>query len=145
MFRVRHLSWMILYAIVLHISWGLYLIMQGPVGSDYHGGVFWNVFVSMAPPAFWGWMMLAAGLLAFGAIFKKPSRAGVMLLLPQQAILTIGAVGIVLAGFGWSPYDYEISRVMRVAPASVGAFVFHTGAILQYHAPNLWRRLWTRF
>ena len=143
-FGSRPQPWMIWYAIVLHLWWGTTLLLLGPQGSDWHGGVFWNVYVESGGTIFWGYAMVIASLLSISGCFLKPGTISLCLMLPQQAILTIGAIGVFMGLAGYL-YPFETSRLLRVFPSSVGAFVFHTLALIDLHAPNFWQEVWKLF
>lgn len=127
-------NYMVWYAIFLHLWWGIYNIVDDPIASDNHGGVSWNIYVTMGGIELWGILFVVGSVLAIVALFWAPSRiVRIALLLPQQGVLTIGALGIIFHMLGWGDTQFEISRVLRVAPLALGAFFFHTLAILNGH------------
>ena len=131
-------SWIIWYAIVLHAWWGVALLaLDIPLG-DEHGGVGWNVYFTTLGEGVTAWLMLFAAFTALVGIFS-PKHWAWLLLVPQQTMLAIGAFSIFLYLFGWA-HSYDLSRIMRVAPMSLGIFIFHTLAICEHFGCFRWRR-----
>lgn len=131
-------AWIIWYAIFLHTWWGLNHLINPPVGEDWHGGVSWNIYINLGGGDLWATAMLVAAVLAVISFFMTRGSISVLMMLPQQAILTIGAIGIFTSLTGYF-YPFETSRVLRVAPLPIGAFIFHTLAILDYHDVFRWK------
>ena len=133
-------KWIIWFAILLHLSWGIQMLVAPPTGGDAHGGISWNIYVSMGGLTFWGiWMILAAFLAGVSVLRYKRGLLPVLMLLPQQAVLAMGAIGII-TGFLGTFHEFEISRVIRVMPLSLGSFIFYTLAVLDYHGEELWKQ-----
>ncbi len=138
-------EWIIAFATVRHLMWGWAMLAEPPQGKDYTGGVSWNVYVEHLGTTFWGVTMIAASMLVLLAIFVRSEAKSMALCLPQQAVLTVGAVGFVMNCFGWSEAQFEASRLWRVAPDAVGMFIFHTLALLEIHgAANFSGRIMAR-
>ena len=133
-------SWIVWYAIVLHCFWGIELLTLGPIGDDYHGGVSWNIYITLGGPFFWGWFMLIGSTGSLATMYWRHTGVFTLfLLLPQQSVLTVGFLGNVGHIFGFGE-EYALSRVLRVFPLSAGAFVFHTLAIISTHSRGIWKR-----
>lgn len=135
-------NWIIWYAICLHGVWGLTMLFDPPLGQDAHGGVLWNVYVEHGGVRFWAvWMLVASVLSAVSLRLRSRGWLPLLLLLPQQAALTVGMIGPFLNLLGVSEATFETSRAFRnIAPTLFG-FLFHTLAILETHAEGAWRRL----
>ena len=109
-------------------------------GRDIQGGISWNVYIELGGLQFWAiWMIIGAIAATISVLKSKRSVWWVLLLLPQQAVLTVGALGVFLNLFGLYG-DFELSRIIRVLPRAVGFFIFYTIAILDYYGANLWKR-----
>lgn len=130
--------WMIWYVIFLHSWWGINYWLNPPADSDWHGGVSWNLYINLGGGGLWANLMLAAAALAIFSMFMKRGAVAICLILPQQLILTIGAIGILTGVTGYY-YEFEVSRVLRVAPLHIGPFVFHTLAILDHYDVFRWK------
>ncbi len=131
-------SWMIWYAIFMHLWWSVIIYAQGLGGSDWHGGVSWNTYVELGGLHLWAALMFIGALLALWGMFAKNRWWSLFLLLPQQFILSVVAFGMILHFFGFG-HSYDSSRLWRVGALSWGVFIFHSAAILQYHAGGLWK------
>ena len=128
---------MIWYAIIIHLMWGILLVTVPLVGKDASGGLSWNIYVELGGQMPWGIAMIVGAVLAIASLFiRRRKMLALLLLLPQQFILTIGAIGIITSMLG--VFDgFAMSRILRVLPLSWGAFICHTLAILDIH---VWRK-----
>lgn len=135
-------NWMIWYATCLHTMWGFTMLFDPPRGGDANGGVLWNVYVENGGVFFWAvWMLVAAAFSVVSLSLRREGWLKLLLLLPQQAVLTIGMLGPFMNLLGMSEATFETSRAFRnIAPTLFG-FLFHTAAILEHHAEGVWGKL----
>lgn len=132
-------SWIIWYVIFLHTWWGASYWLSPPAGADWHGGVSWNIYINLGGGDLWTILMLVGAALAAVSMLMDRGAVSISLLLLQQVVLTIGAIGMLTGFFGFY-HEFEGSRVLRVAPIHIGAFLFHTIAILDSYHVFRWRR-----
>ena len=139
---MRRPFWIIWYAIVLHVSWSLMLLVSDapsnttPIHAltqltDGHGLAF---------------MLLTVGLLAMWSMLRRKAVSvwSLILLLPQQSVMVMTACGALRAILASQYADGVPRPVLFIAadqlPAILAALA-HTGAILELHAGGLWDRM----
>ena len=130
-------SWIIWYAVVLHLWWGVSALTVSVVPQDASGGVSWGVYVNNGGMKLWACLMILAAALVLAALWRnKADRWSLLAVLLQQAILTVGAIGglLNLAGIDG---DFALSRIIRVLPLAWGALIFHTLAVIDHHVGRL--------
>lgn len=89
---------MIWYAICLHLVWGLCILADSRtagVTAIHHVSL-----VMFRSSAATGLLMLAVAGLAFAGMVIENKMTIVLLLIPQQSVLMLSAVGAVVASFG---------------------------------------------
>ena len=97
--RKGHLnSWMIWYAIGLHLTWGVCVLVTpqtAGVTAIYHVSL-----VFMGNTWATGAALLGVGALAVAGLAVKSKSATIWFLLPQQFVLVLSAVGAIVASIG---------------------------------------------
>jgi hypothetical protein len=132
-------AWMVYYAVLLHGIWALMLLASDdPFGSTPVNSLFFgHRFVTAA-------VLLAASLMAVRGIRRKGTRAGWMLIVPQQVLLMVSAVGGVVAAF-LGHYADGVARPGLFIAADqlpgVVAAVCHTFAMVDLHRRHRVRRI----
>ena len=132
-------AWMVYYAVLLHGIWAVMLLFSDePFGSTpLHTLFFGHRFVTAA-------VLLAASVLAVRGIRRRGTRAGWLLLLPQQVLLMISAIGGIVAAI-LGHYADGVSRPGLFIAADqlpgVVAALCHTFAIIDLHRRHRIRHL----
>jgi hypothetical protein len=118
---------MILYAIGLHVMWGVIGLSDRTAYDSTALSAIFRLFGTVTPLA-----CFAVAIFAFGAMFCRRPTIMVGLMLPQQTLLIISALGAGRAVWSSSFADGVIRSQAFIlsdqAPALLAAFV-HTFAI----------------
>jgi len=114
--------WMIWYAIILHWVWGIMLLSSNSPLNITAIHAMTQMHMSSAPVV--GILYLLSALLAVVAL-AAPRIVGAILLIPQQLLLTVSAIGALMAMFSGSFADGVIRPIPFLvadqAPAVVAA------------------------
>ena len=143
---MRH-SWIIWMCVALHLTWG------GMVLADPSLGRILPLFIAefLGPPKVAALVMIVCAVLAgIGLVIeRKPSLRGLLLLHPQQFVLTASAISTVLfwgdgqylfvqSPVGYYPYPLgKVDTVFFLAPVLLAA-VFHTLAVIDGYSAGGW-------
>ncbi len=132
-------SWAIWLGISFHMVWGGLILIAGPRNSIQmewvadHGGAY-----------LWATLMVTTALLAaYGMIWKPRSFWLPLSLVPQQALLTLGALALVTVAInGATLFGKPIDSVfiLQATTAEILAAVFHNIAAIDYHWRGFWKR-----
>jgi hypothetical protein len=129
--RIRP-SWIIWYAVLLHMLWGI-LLVASPAP---YGATAMHVYASVPRVALAGVLFLASGLAAWAITWPQPSWKTLAALLPQQALLTISAYAALLAAaeahYGDGVIRPRLFILADQAPVIL-TMVLHTVAIVELH------------
>ena len=132
MMRIRP-SWIIWYAVLLHLLWGV-LLLASPAP---YGATAMHVYDSVPRFALAAFLFAASGLAAWAITWPRPSWQSLAALLPQQALLTISAYAAMLAVAEAHYGDGVIRPRMFIladqAPVIL-TMVLHTVAVVELHA-----------
>ena len=130
---------MVYYAVLLHGIWAIMLLFSDePFGSTpVHTLRFGHRFVTAA-------VLLAASAVAVRGVRLRGTRAGWLLLLPQQILLMVSAIGGIVAAF-LGHYADGVTRPGLFIAADqlpgVVAALCHTFAIVDLHRRHRIRRM----
>ena len=132
----------ILYAVALHLSWGVLLLLNESAGwaTAVHSVLVW-IGSEYATAA----VMFAVAIAAVAGLHRRLAHSlwGVGLMLPQQAVLFMSAVGAIQA-MALSSFADGVVRpnpfiIADQLPAVLIA-ILHTIGILCYHVFSVARR-----
>lgn len=124
-------AWMIYYAILLHGIWAFMLLASGdPFGSTpLNSLMLGHRFVTAV-------VLLVASVLAVNGVQRKGTTTGWLLLLPQQGLLMISALGGIVAAILGHYADGVVRPHLFIAadqlPGVVAAFC-HSFAVIELH------------
>jgi hypothetical protein len=126
-------SWIIWYAILLHMLWGvLLLINQVPYGAT-------AIHIYAGVPRFLmaAVFLTASGLAVYGVTRPYPTSQGLASLLPQQGLLTVSAyaalVAVILSRYGDGVPRPRLFILADQAPVIL-TMILHTAAVVEMHA-----------
>lgn len=131
-------SWMIYYAVFLHSIWAVMILLSSdPFGST-------PVHVLRVGPRFvTSFVLLATAAMAVRGIRRRGTTAGWLLMLPQQFLLIVSAVGGLIAA-ATGHYADGVTRPHLFIAADqlpgVVAAICHTFAIIDLHRQHRIRR-----
>ena len=144
MLRLLHVGGplIILYAVILHLSWGVLLLLDDSAGwaTAVHSVLVWlgSTYATAA-------VMFAVAIAAVAGLHRRLAHSlwGVGLMLPQQAVLFMSAVGAIQA-MALSSFADGVVRpnpfiIADQLPAVLIA-ILHTIGILCYHVFSVARR-----
>lgn len=123
-------SIMIVYAVALHITWGLCMLADTSAAGGTALGALYRSFGNFTAP-----ICFVAAVMALCAFKCRGRLVGVSLMLPQQFLLVISAVGAAhameVAHFADGVERSRAFIISDQAPA-VLASIGHTIAVLRY-------------
>ena len=129
----RYQSWIIWYALALHLWWGLLLCVSSE--QLLFTGV-WTLYELLPQWAAGAWLLLVA-VLAFSALTTKASISGLFRILPQQMTLVVSAGDAIVATYH-SQYADGVTRpsafILADQIPAVLIAVFHTCAVVDVYA-----------
>jgi hypothetical protein len=130
--RIRP-SWIIWYAVLLHVLWGILLLAS----SSPYGATAMHVYDMMPRFALAALLFSASGLAAWAITWARPSWQSLAALLPQQALLTISAyaalLAVIQAHYGDGVIRPRLFILADQAPVIL-TMVLHTAAVVELHA-----------
>lgn len=132
-------TWMVYYAVLLHGIWALMLIVSDePFGSTPVSSLrFGHRLVTAG-------LLLAASGMAVRGIAKRGTTVGWLLLLPQQVLLLISAVGgiaaMVLGHYADGVERPSLFIAADQMPGVIAAFT-HTFAVVDLHRRQRIKRM----
>jgi len=130
---MRPLPWIIWFAILLHTLWACLLLAS----NKPYGATPLHVYSSVPRLVMAGALLIASALAAWAVTRRQPSWQTLAALLPQQAILTVSAVGAA-AAVAAAHYGDGVIRPREFILADqapvILAFVLHTAAVVEMHA-----------
>ena len=126
--------WIIVYAIVIHLAWGLTLLIQG---VPLHTTAIDSMFRMFPNARLAGIIYILIAVGAIVAVCRKPSLKTVVLILPQQYFLMMSALGaivcIVNSAFADGVVRSRAFIFVDQLPIVV-ATVLHTFALIEIYA-----------
>ena len=131
--------WMVIFAITMHLWWGgIFLSSLGGYDSSVefrwfrqNAGADLQWFFLNGGQTMWGAIFLVVALMALVSIFIRNQWISIWLILPQQTVMMIGAIGYLTT---WTP------AAAISFPALVFAAILHTVAMIDHYGRNIWKR-----
>jgi hypothetical protein len=119
-------------AVALHVLWGCLLLFNG----DTLGATSLHAFAEMPRLLTAAMLFVAAGMAVFGVTRRKRGLLSLTMLFPQQGILSISALSVLLAVIH-SQYGDGVSRpwyfILADQAPVILTLVLHTIAVVQLH------------
>lgn len=131
-------QWIVWLIITIHFLWGMVLL----IGPDYSGlsGIMWDIFLNSGSKEFWGISFITTSFLSLWSIFMKRPLVSLLLMLPQQTMLALPAVDIIIHWHSeFSSRDQLIVWMNLTLAWSL--FVFHMLAILDQYIYTPWKEI----
>lgn len=128
--------YIIFYAIVLHVCWGVTLLFSNIPTNITAVHQLASIF---KPTWFLGVVLILAAVGALVGLRAKPSKFQVVYLMPQQFLLTISAVGATTSIFNGAFADGVIRSPLFIFTDQLPAIliaVFHTLAMIYIGLKN---------
>jgi hypothetical protein len=128
-------SWIIWFTILLHLWWGIVLIVNPYISPDFDI-ILWSTFGRLQGHFFWGGLMISASLLAMISMSSRRRNLFTLSMMSlQQFVLAISSIDITLHVFGIYPIVtiIDFSYILIIAPLLIGLCILHTLAVLDEH------------